>query len=65
MLVVLFKTIIWGEDVQGYPTIVTLILFIGGIQLLSLGIIGEYVGRIFNETKKRPVYIVEEYVGDK
>ena len=65
MLVVLSKTIIWGENVQGYPTIVTLILFIGGIQLLSLGIIGEYVGRIFNETKKRPVYIVEEYVGDK
>lgn len=65
MLVVLFKTIIWGESVQGYPTIVILILFIGGIQLLSLGIIGEYIGRIFNETKKRPVYIVEEYVGDK
>ena len=65
MLVVLFKTIIWGESVQGYPTIVILILFIGGIQLLSLGIIGEYIGRIFNETKKRPVYIVEEYVGNK
>lgn len=65
MCFVLFKTIFVGEDVQGYPTLVILILFLGGVQLISLGIIGEYLGKIFNETKNRPVYVVGEYQGDK
>lgn len=65
MMFVIAKTVIWGESVQGYPTLVILILFLGGVQLLSLGIIGEYLGRVFNESKHRPVYIVEEYAGDK
>ena len=65
MMFVIAKTVIWGEDVQGYPTLVILILFLGGVQLLSLGVIGEYIARIFNESKHRPVYIVEEYEGDK
>lgn len=65
MLFVMAKTFIWGEVVQGYPTLVILILFLGGVQLLSLGVIGEYIARIFNESKHRPVYIVEEYEGDK
>ncbi len=65
LLFVILKTCIWGEDVQGYPTIVIIMLFLGGVQLLSLGIIGEYIGRIFNESKHRPVYIVEEYEGCK
>lgn len=65
LLFVILKTCIWGEVVQGYPTLVIIMLFLGGVQLLSLGIIGEYIGRIFNETKHRPVYIVEEYEGCK
>lgn len=65
LLYFLFKTLIFGDPVQGFPTLVIIILFLGGIQLLSLGIIGEYLGRIFNETKKRPVYLVNEYVGNE
>lgn len=65
MLYYLIKTIIWGDDIQGFPTLITVILFLGGVQLLSIGILGEYLGRIFNETKNRPVYIAREYNGEK
>ena len=65
MIYVFFKAVLFGEPVQGYPTLVILILFLGGIQLLSLGIIGEYIGRIYNETKNRPDYIVREINGDR
>lgn len=59
LIFVLCKFFIFGETVRGYPTLVSLILFLGGVQLLSLGIIGEYIGRIYNEAKRRPPYIVE------
>lgn len=64
-LFVLIKTIIWGDSVAGFPTLLIVSLFLGGTQLLSLGIIGEYLGRVFTETKNRPVYFVQSYNGEK
>jgi glycosyltransferase involved in cell wall biosynthesis len=55
------RTIFFGTDLEGYPSMMAVILFLGGVQLLSLGVIGEYIGRIFNETKHRPLYFIEEY----
>jgi glycosyltransferase involved in cell wall biosynthesis len=55
------RTTMYGSDLAGYPSMMAVILFLGGVQLLSLGIIGEYIGRIFNETKHRPLYLIEEY----
>lgn len=61
LLVVIIQTIAFGNNLSGYPSTLAVILFLGGVQLLSLGIIGEYIGRIFNETKQRPLYFIEEY----
>jgi glycosyltransferase involved in cell wall biosynthesis len=61
LIVLVVRTVFFGTDLVGYPSMMAVILFLGGVQLLSLGIIGEYVGKIFNETKKRPLYLVEEY----
>lgn len=54
------KRLIIGDPVQGFTTLAAIMLFLGGIQLLTIGILGEYIGRIFNETKRRPVYVVGE-----
>ena len=54
------KKLIVGDPVQGFTTLAAIMLFLGGIQLLTIGILGEYIGRIFNETKRRPVYMVGE-----
>ena len=58
----MFKTVLYGNDVAGYPSLVTIVLFLGGVQLMTLGIIGEYIGRIFNETKQRPLYLVADAI---
>ena len=63
MVYVFIKTLVVGEAVQGFPTIVILILFLGGVQLISLGIIGEYLGKVFIETKHRPVYLIDRMEG--
>ena len=59
---VIVKTLLIGNSVAGYPSLMTVILFLGGIQLMTLGVIGEYLGRIFNETKQRPLYLVERFL---
>ncbi|HEV8678392.1 MAG TPA: glycosyltransferase family 2 protein [Stellaceae bacterium] len=56
---ILVRTLLFGNPVAGYPSLLTLILFLGGVQLICLGIIGEYLGRVFNETKRRPLYLVD------
>ena len=61
-LQVVLKTVIYGNSVAGYPSLMAVMLFLGGVQLMTLGIIGEYLGRVFNESKDRPIYIAERFL---
>ncbi|NJK63009.1 MAG: glycosyltransferase family 2 protein [Synechococcaceae cyanobacterium SM2_3_1] len=61
--VLITRTLLFGVDVPGYASLVVIILFLGGIQLISLGIIGEYIGRIFEEVKARPLYLIRQQYG--
>ena len=61
MSYIVLKTILYGDPVAGYPSLLSIVLFIGGAQLLTIGILGEYVGKMFYESKGRPLYFVAEY----
>jgi len=56
---IIIKTLVYGIDLAGYASILTAILFLGGIQLMGIGILGEYIGRLYQESKRRPIYIIE------
>lgn len=59
---IIYKTLRYGDPVQGYPSLMTAVLFLGGVQLTAIGILGEYLGRVFHETKQRPLYHVKRYL---
>ncbi len=59
------KTLLWGEAVRGYPSLMTVVLMLGGVQLIALGLIGEYLGRLYAESKQRPLYLIDRIVGER
>lgn len=61
-LLIIIRTLIFGNPVPGYPSLIVIVLFLGGIQMMAIGVLGEYIGRIFGETKQRPLYFINEYL---
>lgn len=59
-VIIISKTLLFGDPVKGYPSLIVVVLFLGGVQLACIGILGEYVGRVFNETKGRPLYFLNK-----
>lgn len=59
-VVIIFKTLMFGHDVQGYPSLMAMITFLSGIQLITIGLLGEYLGKTYMESKQRPVYLVRD-----
>ena len=59
---IVFKTLAFGNDLDGYPSIIAMITFLGGVQLLSIGVLGEYVGKTYFEAKQRPLFIIQDVV---
>jgi len=60
--IIVYKTLVYGNPVAGYPSLMVVMLFLGGIQLVGLGIVGEYLGRMFDETKQRPLYLIQDFL---
>lgn len=58
---IIYDTLVWGNPIPGYPSLLVVILFLGGIQLIGIGIIGEYLGRLFDEAKHRPLYFIKSH----
>ena len=63
MIWIIAKTLLFGDEVPGYPTLLTAVLFFAGVQLIFLGVIGEYLGRVYEEVKARPLFLVREELG--
>ncbi|MBL8375703.1 glycosyltransferase family 2 protein [Accumulibacter sp.] len=62
---VVWKTLAYGDPVRGYPSLMVVVLFLGGVQLVSVGVLGEYIGRIFNEVKQRPLYLINRVLSSR
>ena len=60
--IIIVRTMLYGNPVAGYPSLLAIILFLGGVQLVAIGVVGEYIGRMFDETKGRPLYLINSYL---